>query len=178
MASCEITAMAANTSRCTLISWWYTCFKICHYLNCLLIASCGEQTLFIICCFSTGTVMQARHFTQRGASLRYPSSASTQMDPNVMQEMIEKYPRRCRLLVDGAHWSSKSPHLKLTGQPHTWHLTSWIWRNTIPYLSRGFENPSHQRWVSSHCTDHACTCFLIKSESFWARIKNKSKSKQ
>ena len=33
-------AIAEKTSRCTLRSWQNTCFRICHYLNHLLIVSC------------------------------------------------------------------------------------------------------------------------------------------
>ena len=116
MASCEITAIAAKTSRCTLISCRYTCFKIFHCLNHILIVSCREQTLCIICCFPQG-LWRKQAISLEGEPHQdiYHPSLPTQMDPNVMQEMIKNYPGCCRLLVDGAHWSSKSPHLKLTG---------------------------------------------------------------
>jgi len=69
-----------NSSKnlpCMESSWRNTCFRMLHCLNLLFTVSCLLLTMPIILCFSSGMPIELGHFTLRGASPSYPSSAST-----------------------------------------------------------------------------------------------------
>ena len=106
MVSWQRTAMAAKTSRCNCTSRRKCWNKIPQSLNLLLIVSCQDLNQFIICFLSSGTVQQPGHFTFRGASPMYPSSASTRSNSsnciiNAFRKIVRSLslPGMCGLLI-------------------------------------------------------------------------------